>query len=299
MLTCLDVNSMSETDSYVEVSNIYPSTGETVTLIYSTYLPADSNLKEQTRFEFSGGLELVESSYETSEFDSDTKLVKLILSVRSFKPGRIIIPQQRIIYMNIDNNKENEVLFTEKYLNVNSLVSKETTDILDIKSPWSIQDAKGSSYLYLLVIFILIFFLTVILIRKKRVKKIEIKPLPAWEKAFSELEEIRKLPLNTDDEVKDFYLKLSDVFREYIENRYGITALEKTTYEFIAFMRTQENIFTEEQKILIKAFLDRCDLIKFARQKADNDEPVADIKLVKQFVENSKPKNDEEQGTLE
>ena len=67
-------------------------------------------------------------------------------------------------------------------------------------------------------------------------------------------------------EVKRFYQRISDILRRYIERRFGINAPEQTTEEFLAGIKTRHD-FPETYHALIKSFLTRCDLVKFAEHQ--------------------------------
>ena len=59
---------------------------------------------------------------------------------------------------------------------------------------------------------------------------------------------------------------LSDVVRGYIEDRFNYKAPERTTEEFLAEVQTGTRL-TLEQQALLSDFLQRCDLVKFAKHE--------------------------------
>ena len=64
---------------------------------------------------------------------------------------------------------------------------------------------------------------------------------------------------------------VSDVVREYLEERFSLHAPDRTTEEFLEEMRGSDSL-TPEQKQLLQDFLTRCDLVKFARAEPTIDE---------------------------
>ena len=58
------------------------------------------------------------------------------------------------------------------------------------------------------------------------------------------------------------------MLRHYIEDRFGLRAPEQTTEEFLAELR-QKHVFGERQKDLLRAFLEHCDLVKFAELQTE------------------------------
>lgn len=64
---------------------------------------------------------------------------------------------------------------------------------------------------------------------------------------------------------------LSDVIRGYIEERFSYRAPERTTEEFLAEVQNSER-FGAEHRLLLADFLERCDLVKFAKHEPTEPE---------------------------
>ncbi len=94
------------------------------------------------------------------------------------------------------------------------------------------------------------------------VKPVTPPPLP-FDVAMAALAELRAANLP----VEQFYTRLSDIVRHYIEGRFGLRAPERTTEEFLA-----QASLPAEHMSLLSAFLTESDLVKFARlQPGDAD----------------------------
>ena len=65
----------------------------------------------------------------------------------------------------------------------------------------------------------------------------------------------------------DFSIAVSEVLRTFIERQHRLRALEQTSPEFLASLAAARQ-FTEADRGLLADFLERCDLIKFARVEA-------------------------------
>ena len=64
-----------------------------------------------------------------------------------------------------------------------------------------------------------------------------------------------------------FSIRVSDILRRYVTEQYQLPLTRQTSVEFlIALARRSE--FSEDDKLLLTDFLNRCDLIKFARYEA-------------------------------
>jgi hypothetical protein len=64
-----------------------------------------------------------------------------------------------------------------------------------------------------------------------------------------------------------FSIRVSDILRSYVTEQYKLPVTRQTSIEFLNIIKTASP-FSEEEKELLKDFLDRCDLIKFARYEA-------------------------------
>jgi hypothetical protein len=63
---------------------------------------------------------------------------------------------------------------------------------------------------------------------------------------------------------REFCILVSDTVRLYLEERFDFRAPERTTEEFLHELRGTE-LLTRDQKESLGEFLNRCDLVKFAK----------------------------------
>jgi Domain of unknown function (DUF4381) len=64
-----------------------------------------------------------------------------------------------------------------------------------------------------------------------------------------------------------FSIRVSDVLRHYVTEQFNLPVTRQTSVEFLNGL-TKASPFSEEEKSLLEDFLNRCDLIKFARYEA-------------------------------
>ncbi|MEA3189208.1 MAG: hypothetical protein QOD99_3038 [Chthoniobacter sp.] len=81
----------------------------------------------------------------------------------------------------------------------------------------------------------------------------------------------------------EFSILVSDILRSYVSARYGLHATQQTSPEFLASLAHTPH-FTLGEKTLLGAFLEKCDLIKFARVEATTEESSALLDQAIQFV---------------
>ena len=98
---------------------------------------------------------------------------------------------------------------------------------------------------------------------KRSRKKAEEAPepvIPAHIRAKQKLREALALI----GQPKEFCIAVSDTARWYLEERFDFHAPERTTEEFLYELQATD-LLTRDQKESLSEFLQRCDLVKFAR----------------------------------
>lgn len=115
-------------------------------------------------------------------------------------------------------------------------------------------------------------------------------PVPAHVVAFQQLDELTKAELVEKGEYQDYYLQLTEIAKGYIEGRFGIDALDRTTDELRRVLdRAAAQIAPLKPDELVR-FLQACDLVKFARFAPPVAEAQAALAEVRGMVEATAPK---------
>lgn len=108
--------------------------------------------------------------------------------------------------------------------------------------------------------------------------------LPAHDLAYRQLQEILDEKLIERGESKLFFSKISDVLRNYIENRFGLLAPRRTTEESLGDI-SRDAPFPAEQRELLGGFLQGCDLVKFAEHQPSPEEIVKAVDSCRAFID--------------
>jgi hypothetical protein len=124
-------------------------------------------------------------------------------------------------------------------------------------------------------------------LRRKRVKELVRIFKPAHEIAYERLRTLVKEDLVGAAKIKEFYERISDILRHYIEHRFSLRAPERTTEEFLAELTNTEVLPTAEKQRLGE-FLKHCDLVKFAKHNPTTEQIQETFDLVKDFIEKTK-----------
>ncbi|MBI5478485.1 MAG: hypothetical protein HY906_06490, partial [Deltaproteobacteria bacterium] len=90
-------------------------------------------------------------------------------------------------------------------------------------------------------------------------------PRPAHEIALERLDALRGTDLLQRQEFKEFYLRLSEILREYLGRRYGFPALDLTTTEILEALGPRAELARRDGGPDLGAWLFSSDLVKFAK----------------------------------
>ena len=93
----------------------------------------------------------------------------------------------------------------------------------------------------------------------------QIPPKLPRESAIEALEQIGQQLEQIDP--YQFSIRLSDILRRYVTEQYGLPVTRQTSVEFLERL-ARNSEFSGDEKALLEDFLNRCDLIKFARYEA-------------------------------
>lgn len=200
-----------------------------------------------------------------------------------YSTGEYKIPALEIRYRRKDTKEWTVKKTGELNVTVKSVLPKgeKVGDIKDIKGPVSFYEINWILVSGLIALFAL-FVLTVIIYRRRRKAPLR---LP-YAIALEELEAIRSL-LSRTGNVKEYYIRISDCVRHYIERLFTLKAPEMTTEEFLGSLK-DSTALTDGEKGLLKEFLVSCDLVKFAKYTPSKAEIESVLTTAKNFIEETK-----------
>lgn len=191
--------------------------------------------------------------------------------ITGFESGTQILPSQEVIY------RRGDLLDTARSMplivNIYDPVVDTTEQIKPIKPPintlLSFKEILPWAAIGLgamLIAGTAFWFLRRYFKRKKDPEGFIQKPMePAHVIAFRELDILKEEKIWSRGEVKQYYTRLTDITRMYIERQYDIPAMESTTEEILhAFRKANpEDGLLDE---ILKELLELADLVKFAKE---------------------------------
>jgi len=127
-------------------------------------------------------------------------------------------------------------------------------------------------------------------VRNKRNKvpvKVDVPTISLEEKAQSLLQALDNEQLWQKGQVKEYYVRLTDILRGYVEARYQTAALELTTDELIEKARITPGLLTIAQPL--ETILRTADLAKFAKAQPLPQEHIQSMELARSIIATAKP----------
>ena len=115
-----------------------------------------------------------------------------------------------------------------------------------------------------------------------------VRRLLPHQKAMKEIEQIKADKMVSSENQKEYYTKLTDTLRKYIEERYGFSAMEMTSTEIIERLTS-----TGDQQSLdeLRQLFTTADLVKFAKYSTMINENDANLVSAIDFINQTKLEN--------
>jgi hypothetical protein len=221
--------------------------------------------------------------------------LKQDILVTSFDEGRHVLSPILFPFVTADGIADT-IATRPIYLDVFTMPLDSTQNIADIKPVYKLPLGWVDIYPWLLRIGLLLLIIALIVfaiyayIRRRNNKPIFSAPKPAEPPhiiALRELDKLRTEKLWQNNRTKDYYTRLSDIVRTYIEGRFCVNAMEMTSDEILAGLQhtgfEDNNLVDRLHKLFSLA-----DLVKFAKAQPFPDENETSMLDGYLFVNNTK-----------
>ncbi len=159
----------------------------------------------------------------------------------------------------------------------------------NMNTPVKFYEVKGL-ILYWILAAIAIIAAIYLIIRyrddKPIIRRIKVEPkVPAHIRAITDIEELRQSGGPHSEDSKAYYTQLTDILREYINERFGFNATEMTSYEI---MERLEESRDKESLAELCDLLSTADMVKFAKFKPMLNENDQNLVNALEFVNDTK-----------
>jgi hypothetical protein len=160
---------------------------------------------------------------------------------------------------------------------------KPIKEIILVKSSWL-------DYIWWIVggLLLLIAAIALFLYFKKNKPVAAPPPAPSKPLHIRYLEALDKLEaekLWQKGDIKEYYIRLTELLRQYIETRFGVATLERTTGETMDMARKHPELCKHTQ--VLNGILSTADMAKFARAQPLPSEHAAAMQLTRAFIKDT------------
>lgn len=219
------------------------------------------------------------------------------LTITAFEPDTFKIPGQRI--------ELNDTFFTTNELQflVNTVPVDTSKGIVDIKPIYTVEytfteqlsDWFKDYWPWLAAGGLAIaLFLLFRLWKNRRPEEAIPEPpkIPAHITALTALNDLLNNERWKQEDKKDYYSRLTDIVRLYLEERFDIFALEQSTREIIADLKGAD--ISENDKQYLRKILNKADMVKFAKYNPVDEDGLVSLSQSIEFVQRTTKEEGEE-----
>lgn len=210
--------------------------------------------------------------------------VKGSMIVTSFDSGSFVLPAFAVRITSPDG-KSDTLLFGDDTLNVTTVpVDTASFEINPLKRQIGYPVSAKDVFMWVAcgIAVVLAVALIVFAVRRRRLRPFKVPGEPAHITALRRLDSYRGAKFWEPSRQKLFYTGVTDAVREYINARYGISAMEMTTNEIFEALRpvSLDGELTEE----LRSLFERADFVKFAKYVASEQENASVVPVAVRFV---------------
>lgn len=212
---------------------------------------------------------LAQSGVDTLARDGRDVTIARHFMLTSFDAGIHMLTRFPLLYLDKNITDTLYVPDSLRLMVTTFEIDTTTMSIYDIKEPMDtplifseIKEAVGYTVLGLLLAAAVAYYI----VRRRR-RKANYRPkinVPAHVRAIEELERVHAEKLWQSNKHKQYYTRLTDIIRGYIDERYGIDAPEMTTDQTIAALAASSDV-SDSLRATLRELLSTADYVKFAK----------------------------------
>jgi len=256
--------------------------------------------RDKTHLEHQYEYRLIREERRAAVPTSDGKLSwRFQYGVQFFAPGEFEFPPAKLTFAGAFSSdaagapeSDNRELTTEgvsvhardpnaKPLSPDELRKLTSLPPVELPRPWS-----RAWWITTAIVAALAF--TLWFMRRRESAQIAPAVIPAHEWARRMLAQLIAEDLVPRGMIQEFYYRVSDIVRGYVERRFGVSAPEMTTEEFLT-TAAGDGRFGARHTTDLRGFLTACDLVKYARQIPAASEADQVLQAAKSFIDRTKP----------
>jgi hypothetical protein len=231
-------------------------------------------------------LETVEKSSIDTNFKNGLMTMKQTFMLTGFDSGHWVFPAMALSYT--DANGKMQTVNTDSIpVDVLPADVSKLNDYHDIKE---IIEVPNADQLYIIIAIAALTLLSLIAViyflRKKLPQKVAIPSVIAGRNPFDwsmeEFGKLKKQKFNSDAEVKLAYSQLDEVYRTYVQEKFGVHALQQTSGELLQQLQQTKLVNEDIQQYASTVRL--IDVVKFAKYLPGQESWVGNVEVIEAIV---------------
>ncbi len=239
--------------------------GDPIQLTLALTHPAGYQVIQPTMPATWGDFAVVGQSPATTVANGDgSETTTTLIDARLFQPGAFTTPDLEVSVTDGQGGLQ-KVVAAPAAVNVASVLPEGDAELRDIK-PQAVLPMPAA-WLWVVAGLAAAAIVAAVIWRARRREKLAVDNRQADEIALDGLSRVEGLRLPQQGNFKEHYTLVSDIVRVYIERRYGVPTLERTTGEIRADLASTD--MPAEVSALLIAFLQESDLVKFSKWTPD------------------------------
>ena len=279
--------------------------GKTMKLTLSVPLPNDTSkvefpLLHQAIVNKSKYIPLLNDSVEiltsyTMSMDQQNgkDWMKYNMTVQAFDSGRYELPPFEFI---VDGQKVNSNKVALTVIPVKAKKDDPIEPFNNIVEPFEInpnpeemEEPHGILWWLIPSALILLGLIGYLYYRFKKTGSLRIlsKPLPPYAVALNKLKKLQAQNLPQKGKTKEYYTRLTDILRSYLNRQFKIKTFEKTSNEILMQVKDNEHLCGFEE--ILRSIFETSDFVKFAKVQPSVIENSRCLTDAEKFIEASHP----------
>lgn len=243
---------------------------------------------------FPGQVEIIDwLEGDTTDIGNGLVEIKRGLLIQSFDSGVYTIPPFLLV-SGPDTIRSNSLSLKVNPVDVTALTDiHPIADVAEFDSEWYdwLPDWITDYWVYILLgVLIVAGGVCAYLIMSKKVNVTILpqkKRLPPDQIAFNRLNALKEAQLWEKGQEKEYYTRLIDILRDYLQERFGINAMEMTSSQILKALRANKE--TQLLHSRMERVVEIADFVKFAKVRPLPDDNVRAFSDSMQFVEETRP----------
>ncbi|HIZ85109.1 MAG TPA: hypothetical protein IAC04_01270 [Candidatus Coprenecus stercoravium] len=235
------------------------------------------------------GVELIKDFHtDTVRTEGAVSTLETKAVITSFDSGSYVLPPL-VVYVCRDGDVADTLRMRAVPLEVTTVpVDTASFEMYDIRPQFRYPVTFGEvlPWVLLAVVLAALAVLVVLAVRRRRRRRIDYeKPVPDEPPhitALRSLDRIREEKLWQKGGQKQYYTEITDTLRQYIESRFGVKTMERTSNEILADLSACRMSPSDYE--LLKDLFGLADLVKFAKYTAGDAENENAVPSAVRFV---------------